>query len=61
MLLDKANPDARSDAGSTLKELDFHLFSEGTHTRIYEKLGSHLTERDGVRVGTQRARRQPDR
>jgi 1,4-alpha-glucan branching enzyme len=31
-----------------LKELDFHLFSEGTHTRIYEKLGAHLAVRAGV-------------
>jgi 1,4-alpha-glucan branching enzyme len=31
-----------------LQELDFHLFSEGTHTRVYEKLGAHLALRDGV-------------
>jgi 1,4-alpha-glucan branching enzyme len=33
-------------------ELDHHLFCEGTHTRIYEKLGAHLSRRDGVQ-GTQ--------
>ncbi len=31
-----------------LMDLDFHLFCEGTHTRIYEKLGAHLTESAGV-------------
>ncbi|HWO11877.1 MAG TPA: 1,4-alpha-glucan branching protein GlgB, partial [Polyangiaceae bacterium] len=33
---------------SELSELDSHLFHEGTHTRIYEKLGAHLALRDGV-------------
>jgi 1,4-alpha-glucan branching enzyme len=31
-----------------LMDLDFHLFCEGTHTRIYEKLGAHLTEAGGM-------------
>ena len=26
---------------------DLHLFNEGTHTRLYEKFGSHVTEIDG--------------
>jgi len=42
---------AEPSAGSSsveLTDLDFHLFSEGTHTRIYEKLGAHLTARAGV-------------
>ena len=30
-------------------ETDTYLFKEGTHTHIYEILGSHLMERDGVR------------
>src|SRR5881227_1837755 len=30
-----------------LTDTDFHLFNEGTHYRLYEKLGAHLTERDG--------------
>jgi 1,4-alpha-glucan branching enzyme len=38
--------------GAELKDLDYHLFSEGTHTRIYEKLGAHLARVDGV-LGTQ--------
>lgn len=28
-------------------EVDLYLFGEGTHYRIYEQLGAHLTERDG--------------
>jgi 1,4-alpha-glucan branching enzyme len=27
---------------------DLHWFNEGTHVRIYEKLGAHLIEKDGV-------------
>ena len=33
---------------SRLSELDLHLFHEGSHTRLYERLGAHLEERDGV-------------
>jgi 1,4-alpha-glucan branching enzyme len=33
----------------TLSEFDLHLFAEGTHARAYEKLGAHITERDGRR------------
>ncbi len=32
-------------------DADLHLFNEGRHTKLYEKLGAHPTERDG-RVGT---------
>ena len=32
---------------STRSEFDAHLLAEGTHTRIYEKLGAHLTELNG--------------
>ncbi len=32
-----------------ISDFDVHLFSEGTHNRIYEKLGAHIIERDGVR------------
>jgi 1,4-alpha-glucan branching enzyme len=31
-----------------LTDLDFHLFGEGNHHRIYEKLGAHPAEVDGV-------------
>ncbi|AKF03860.1 1,4-alpha-glucan branching protein GlgB [Sandaracinus amylolyticus] len=32
-----------------LGEIDVHLFNEGTHARLYERLGAHLTEEDGQR------------
>ena len=35
--------------GPLLGELDLHLFTEGNHHRIYDKLGAHLREVDGVR------------
>jgi 1,4-alpha-glucan branching enzyme len=35
-----------------ISDLDTHLFCEGTHARIYEKLGAHVTTRDGA-AGTQ--------
>jgi 1,4-alpha-glucan branching enzyme len=31
-----------------LTDFDVHLFAEGNHHRIYEKLGAHLTEVEGV-------------
>ncbi|SUS06218.1 1,4-alpha-glucan branching enzyme [uncultured Defluviicoccus sp.] len=34
--------------GPVLGELDIHLLVEGTHLRIFEKLGSHLMTVDGV-------------
>ena len=33
----------------TLGELDLHLFGEGRHERIYEKLGAHVITHDGKR------------
>ncbi|TCJ20769.1 1,4-alpha-glucan branching protein GlgB [Rubrobacter taiwanensis] len=35
--------------GPTLGELDVYLLGEGSHLRLYEKLGAHLTEIGGVR------------
>jgi 1,4-alpha-glucan branching enzyme len=32
----------------TLTEFDLYLFNEGTHYTIYEKLGSHFAEVDGI-------------
>jgi 1,4-alpha-glucan branching enzyme len=32
-----------------LSDYDLHLFAEGTHYKMYEKLGAHITEIDGVR------------
>ena len=31
-----------------LTEHDIYLFKEGSHARLYEKFGCHLTDRDGV-------------
>jgi 1,4-alpha-glucan branching enzyme len=36
-----------SDFPPTLGEIDLHLFGEGKHERIYEKLGAHLTTHEG--------------
>ncbi len=33
---------------SALSKNDLYLFNEGTHSRLYHKLGSHLTTQDGV-------------
>ena len=33
----------------TLGDVDLHLFNEGTHRRLWEKLGAHVREVDGVR------------
>src|SRR5881396_1834336 len=33
----------------TLGELDLHLFGEGKHERIYEKLGAHVVTHEGKR------------
>jgi 1,4-alpha-glucan branching enzyme len=36
-------------AQPTLSEFDLYLLAEGTHHRAYEKLGAHLSERNGRR------------
>src|SRR6476660_6375904 len=33
---------------SLLSEHDLYLFNEGSHTRLYDRLGSHTRIRDGV-------------
>ena len=38
----------RKPIASFLTDLDLHLFNEGNHDRIYEKLGAHLRTVDGV-------------
>jgi 1,4-alpha-glucan branching enzyme len=35
--------------GLVLGELDLHLFAEGNHYDVYDKLGAHLTEINGVK------------
>jgi 1,4-alpha-glucan branching enzyme len=42
-----AKPVRAAQAGG-LSEFDLHLFGEGTHERLYEKLGAQLAVRDGV-------------
>src|ERR1051325_4058613 len=32
---------------SLLTDFDLYLFNEGTHVRVYEKLGAHVTSVDG--------------
>ena len=34
---------------SRLSEFDIYLFRQGNHTRLYDKLGSHVMEREGVK------------
>jgi 1,4-alpha-glucan branching enzyme len=36
-----------AESPSLLGETDLHLFNEGTHARLYEKLGSHLITHNG--------------
>ena len=35
-------------AGMTLGDIDLHLFGEGTHRRLWDKLGAHPRTMDGV-------------
>jgi 1,4-alpha-glucan branching enzyme len=34
--------------GPVLGELDLHLFAEGSHLRLYEKMGAHALQHEGV-------------
>ena len=44
-----AEPDTVNRGPVTLlSDWDYHLFNEGSHHRLWEKLGSHPTERNGV-------------
>jgi 1,4-alpha-glucan branching enzyme len=42
-----ATPKTPTDS-PTLGELDLHLFGEGKHERIYEKLGAHVVNHEGA-------------
>jgi 1,4-alpha-glucan branching enzyme len=44
----KAGPRAEKGGGPVLTELDLFLFNEGTHYRLYDKLGAHRQSVDGV-------------
>jgi 1,4-alpha-glucan branching enzyme len=36
-------------ADPSFSDLDVHLFAEGTHRRLYDRMGAHLVEMDGAR------------
>src|SRR5947207_5348282 len=40
---------SRTDFLPILGEIDLHLFGEGKHERIYEKLGAHCVTHEGKR------------
>ncbi|MEK9863220.1 MAG: hypothetical protein VW804_08690 [Verrucomicrobiota bacterium] len=41
-------PDSSASFSPKLTEDDLHLFNEGRHFKLYEKLGSHPMEVDGT-------------
>ena len=43
-----ATPAAPAGLYSRFTDLDIHLFREGTHTKLYEKFGSHVVTHGGV-------------
>src|SRR6185295_10926418 len=45
----KASTSQTISSQSILGELDLHLFGEGRHELIYEKLGAHVITREGVK------------
>jgi len=45
---DQSNTQAVRHDVTLLGEQDLHLFNEGTHLRLFDKLGSHPTTADGV-------------
>jgi 1,4-alpha-glucan branching enzyme len=52
-MIDADSPNSVRDLarGAALSDHDLYLFREGTHTRLYDKLGAHLTA-DGKGAGT---------
>ncbi len=42
------DPELTVTASAALGELDLHLFNEGRHQRLFDKLGAHLTTIDGA-------------
>jgi 1,4-alpha-glucan branching enzyme len=47
--LDRVTYDPYAFRSPLITDFDVHLFTEGNHHRIYEKLGAHLTEIDGIK------------
>jgi 1,4-alpha-glucan branching enzyme len=56
---DQQEPTTEPQHSVLLSSYDLHLFNEGSHTRLFEKLGAHLTEMHG-RQGTYFAVWAPD-
>jgi 1,4-alpha-glucan branching enzyme len=50
-IMDNKEDKKINNNGSLLSEMDLFLFNEGSHTRIYEKMGSHPVTLNGV-LGT---------
>jgi len=49
LITESPNPASSNNPRHTvLTDHDIYLFKQGTHFRLYEKLGAHLGERDGV-------------
>ncbi len=46
-----ASTEIGEQSDTILSDWDLHLFNEGSHHKLYEKLGSHIMEREG-RTGT---------
>src|SRR5437764_15377254 len=44
----QATLEAAGAAPSMLSDFDLYLFNEGTHVRVYQKLGAHVAEVDGT-------------
>ncbi|MFA9462849.1 MAG: 1,4-alpha-glucan branching protein GlgB [Velocimicrobium sp.] len=44
--------DKREELESTMDNLDINRFEHGIHYTIYEKMGAHLIERDGIKGAT---------
>jgi 1,4-alpha-glucan branching enzyme len=44
---EKGKDDTVRDENAILSDDDLHLFNEGSHFRLYDKLGVHLTEHEG--------------
>ncbi len=42
------SPGSRAPAASLLSDFDLHLFNEGSHTHLHDKLGAHLVDVNGV-------------
>jgi 1,4-alpha-glucan branching enzyme len=46
--IDQIAPVVVDESSSLLTDWDLHLFNEGTHSKLWQKLGSHLVTRDGL-------------